>query len=79
MNNFLFEQDPDIKLFYDIYFKLKADGITKKNLDALTKDLNLEQKEKLLQLYQTRINNLKQKLEDYKTQIPKAKQELNKQ
>lgn len=76
MDNFLFEQDPNIALFNDIYFKLKSDGVTKENLDALTKDLSDEQKEKLLQLYQQRIENLKQKLESYKTKIIKAKEEL---
>ena len=76
MDNFLFEQDTNIALFNDIYFKLKSDGVTKENLDALTKDLSDEQKEKLLQLYQQRIENLKQKLESYKTKIIKAKEEL---
>lgn len=63
------QQDPDIEILLKIQEELEKRGINKENVKLLTKDLALEQKTKLENLYIKQIEDYEKSINNYKNKI----------
>lgn len=64
-----FEEDLEKKKLLEIQRKLEEGGMTIELATKLTKDLTNEEKNNLLELYKTQINELEESLKNYKKKI----------
>lgn len=64
-----FEEDLEKKKLLEIQKKLEQGGITVELAKELTNDLTDEEKNNLLELYKTQIEELEKSLENYKRKI----------
>ena len=64
-----FEEDLGKKKLLEIQKKLEEGGMTIELATELTKDLTDEEKNNLLELYQTQITELEESLQNYKKRI----------
>lgn len=75
-NNLRNQQDPDRDLLLKIQNELEKRGINKENAKLLTKDLSLEQKIKLENLYIKQIADYEKSIKNYKNKIVEIRKQV---
>ena len=75
-NNLRNQQDPDRDLLLKIQNELEKRGINKENAKLLTKDLSLEQKAKLENLYINQIADYEKSIKNYKNKIVEIRKQI---